>query len=663
MPQSASTSKVALLERQAKREREARKRAEALLEEKSRELYLAKVAAESANREKSDAELRYRGLFETAKDPILLLDLQTSHVTDINSALITMLGLAPSRILGRVLWELNPFKNNAACRTMLQDLESQGHVQRDDWVLETPDGRALAVEVVGHVYQVNGARIAQLRFRDVGDERLREQEAEELEHASELLRRTAGVYLWRYNPDAGEYEIDPDFSRRFSEAPQDRRIAAGHLEAGVHVEDRTDLEDPFKHSVRTGEGGAAEYRYLAPNRTWRRVRSAWSGGQRLASGQWEVMGVTQDLTELMAERDRAQAGAEAKSRFLANISHELRTPMNGMLGILHLLLTAEHPDVRARLLTEALASGSRLSDLLNDIVAFSDLEAERLAIHREPTDVAQVLEAAIGPLREQAQAKGLGLRVETEANIGLLALDAARLRQLLFSLVANAVKFTDRGGIDVRVAIRGQGDSTRLRIEIEDTGVGISEGAREGLFSGFVQADGSTTRRFGGAGLGLAIARRLAVLMGGEVDFTSREGLGSTFWVEIAAPACAEKPGASDSEMGWLQGLRVLVVEDNPTNRLVATSMLSLLGAEVVTADDGSQGVEAASREAFDLIFMDIQMPVMDGIEATRRIRALPAPSCLTPIVATTANVLSAQLDTYREVGMNGCVAKPISPT
>jgi len=365
----------------------------------------------------------------------------------------------------------------------------------------------------------------------------------------------------------------------------------------------------------------------------------------------------------MAERDRARAGTEAKSQFLANISHELRTPMNGVLGILHLLQTVERRDERARLLTEALASGSRLSDLLNDIVAFSDLEAEGLVVQREPTEVAQVLEAAVGPLRELAQAKGLWLRVQGAANAGVLALDAARFRQLLFSLIANAVKFTDRGGVDARVAIHGQGDATRLRVEIEDTGVGISESAKDGLFSGFAQIDGSTTRRFGGTGLGLAIARRLARLMSGEVGFTSREGEGSTFWVEIAAPACAEKPDTDDKEAGWLQGLRVLVVEDNPTNRLVATAMLSQLGAEVVTAEDGAQGVEAAAREVFDLIFMDIQMPVMDGIEATRRIRAMPAPICATPIVATTANVLSSQLQIYRDAGMNGCVAKPISPT
>ncbi|WP_305677246.1 PAS domain S-box protein, partial [Phenylobacterium sp.] len=270
------------MERRAERERAARRRAEALLEDKSRELYLAKVAAERANQEKSDAELRYRGLFETAKNPILLLDLQTGQVTDANSALTTMLGLTSPQVLGRKLWELEPFKNIPACRTIVRDLESQGRIQHDDWVLETSDGCSIPVEVVSHVYEMDGAKIVQCSFRDVGDERRREQEAEELERAGELLRRTAGVYLWRYNPEAREYEVDPNFSRRFSEAPRDRRIAAADLQAGVHRDDRAAVDEPFQRSLNTGEAGAAEYRYLAPNRDWRRVRSAWSGAQRLA---------------------------------------------------------------------------------------------------------------------------------------------------------------------------------------------------------------------------------------------------------------------------------------------------------------------------------------------------------------------------------------------
>jgi CheY-like chemotaxis protein len=195
-----------------------------------------------------------------------------------------------------------------------------------------------------------------------------------------------------------------------------------------------------------------------------------------------------------------------------------------------------------------------------------------------------------------------------------------------------------------------------------DTGVGISEEAQASLFQRFHQADGSTTRRFGGSGLGLAISRRLAELLGGEIGLRSQPGVGSVFTVEMLAPP-APRPQVTDGEGGvMLEGLRVLVVEDNPTNRLIATRLLEHLGAQVETADDGRMGVDAVARASFDLIFMDIQMPGMDGVQATRLIRAMPGPASTTPILAMTANALQHQTDAYLAAGMNGVVSKPLSP-
>jgi CheY-like chemotaxis protein len=335
--------------------------------------------------------------------------------------------------------------------------------------------------------------------------------------------------------------------------------------------------------------------------------------------------------------------------------------MNGVLGILHLLKREPSPSERRRLIDEALASGVGLSDLLNDIIDYSDVEAGRVELATEPLDPAAELESVMALLRPRAQAKGLAINV-TLGDLGWASGDAARLRKIFFHLIGNAVKFTAKGRVDITLTADGEGKARRLRLEVADTGIGIAAEHQAGLFKQFSQVDASSTRRFGGPGLGLVITRKLAKMMGGEVRFTSAEGQGSTFWVEVGAPTCAA-PAPAEAEDGWLSGLRVLVVEDNPTNRLVATTMLGHLGADVETADDGAEGVAAVERGAFDLIFMDIQMPVMDGVEATRRIRAMPEPKCLIPIVAITANVMPEQLTAYRQSGINGVVAKPISPT
>jgi len=237
-----------------------------------------------------------------------------------------------------------------------------------------------------------------------------------------------------------------------------------------------------------------------------------------------------------------------------------------------------------------------------------------------------------------------------------------RLRQGLFNLIGNAIKFTPQGRVEARLTISEEGqDHKRLRFEIEDTGVGIPADVQATLFQRFQQADGSTARRFGGSGLGLVITRALAEMMGGEVGFTSVEGEGSTFWLDVSAPA-AERPNAAEENLVSLDGLKILVVEDNATNRLVATKILEGLGAVVATAEDGVLGVEAVMATAFDLVLMDVQMPRMDGVEATRTIRALDGPAARVPIVGLTANVMLHQWQAYREAGMDGVASKPISP-
>jgi CheY-like chemotaxis protein len=301
-----------------------------------------------------------------------------------------------------------------------------------------------------------------------------------------------------------------------------------------------------------------------------------------------------------------------------------------------------------------------LGQLINDVLDLSKIEAGKLELSYEPTEPAAALKGLMQLLQGQAKAKGLYLRAEVDEDLAWVETDPVRLHQCLFNLIGNAVKFTSQGGVTVRMTVPAP---SRLRVEIEDTGAGLSEEVMGRLFQRFEQADRTTTRNHGGTGLGLAITKKLVSLMGGEIGVESAEGQGATFWFEIEAVPCAPAAHAEAVQGLSLEGLRILLVDDNPTNRMVGSKILQSLDAEAVTAEDGASAVEAACVGAFDLILMDINMPGMDGMEATRRIRALPGPVAATPIVALTANVMSEQRATYIAAGMNGVVAKPFSPT
>jgi CheY-like chemotaxis protein len=304
-----------------------------------------------------------------------------------------------------------------------------------------------------------------------------------------------------------------------------------------------------------------------------------------------------------------------------------------------------------------------LSQLLNDVLDFSKIEAGQLELAPEPMHAGEALETVIALLGGQARSKGIELRCEVAGDDLWIEADPARLRQLIFNLVGNAVKFTIEGGVVARLAVSAGDDHCQrhVTLDVEDTGIGISAAAQQRLFERFRQAEGDTARRFGGTGLGLAISQGLARSMGGEITCSSVEGEGSTFRLAFDAPA-AEPLRAVPSPEGLLDGVSILLVEDNPTNRLVARTILTRLGASVEEAEDGVAGVKAASAGGHDLVLMDVQMPHMNGIEATRAIRGLASSVSQVPIIGLTANVMVHQRAEYMSAGMNGVVAKPLSP-
>lgn len=366
----------------------------------------------------------------------------------------------------------------------------------------------------------------------------------------------------------------------------------------------------------------------------------------------EMIAVTRDVTSRVAAE-------RAKSAFLANMSHEIRTPMNGVLGFLELAKTRDDGALHPEEIASIHASAKALVVLLNDILDISKLDADAVRIAPRPTDVADMSNQVAHLFSAQLKFTDVELSVETAADAtGFYNVDSVRLRQILSNLVGNAIKFTEKGRIHIRLSCDGDGT---LRFEVEDTGIGISEEDQARIFKRFSQADETTTRQYGGAGLGLSISQRLCTLMGGSMGVTSTPGRGSTFNFTFAAPKVeAIQPSAAVVERPVTSALRVLVVDDQRINLTVASALLNQLGHQTTTADDPHAAQKLAEEQGFDVIFMDIQMPVCDGIELTRRIRAGTGPNTQTPVIAFTASTMQEERDRYAREGLNGCLAKPV---
>jgi PAS domain S-box-containing protein len=379
--------------------------------------------------------------------------------------------------------------------------------------------------------------------------------------------------------------------------------------------------------------------------------------------------------ELVLQKEAAEAAGRAKGSFLAMMSHEIRTPLNSVLGFADLVLETPLTPTQRDYLETIKSSGDALLTLLNDILDFSKIESGQMEVEIRPTSLSRCIDEVIGLYRPGAAAKKLSLTADIDSNVPSVVLtDASRLRQILLNLVGNAVKFTADGSVRVHAflepALRPE-DPGRIRIEVSDTGIGVSGVQRERLFKPFSQADSSTTRRFGGTGLGLAISQRLATLLDGKLGLLEQPGPGATFFVEIPArvppEAKTNEPArdASDPLIGLRPGVRapvVLVVDDNTLNRRLTSKLLHMLGAETDTAHSAVECFEKIASRRYDLVLMDVQMPGMDGLEATRNIRAHEAErqSARLPIVALTADAMMGDRERCLAAGMDDYLTKPL---
>ncbi len=561
------------------------------------------------------------------------------------------------------------------------ELESRSLLPNGDVRWTRSFGRVIK-DASGKPRYIRGV-IQDIHDRKVMEIRLREAEAQ-------LRRVTLGTNdgFWEYDSGKRVFWV----SARFAEM-----LGYEHEELLSDPDKVTDSADPADHAalllafelhLSQGYPIDVEMRKRTKSGDWRwmRLRGA---SETLENGAVKISGSQQDITELrksqqalMEAKEAAAQANRAKREFLANISHEIRTPMNGVLGMSDLLLDTQLGPEQREYANTIRDSAGALLGIIDDILDFSKIEAGKLELERVPMGVREIADGVVRLLSKQARAKGLTIVVKADPTLPRQVLgDPVRWRQVLLNLVGNALKFTSSGDIIINLRVIQAGEQDLLvRCEVIDTGIGISAARLSTLFQPFTQVDASTTRRFGGTGLGLSIVRRLAELMGGEAGAMSVEGSGSTFWFTARFPTAAMTDLEVEASLLGRhtdQGLAVdhdptnapprqaqvhlLLVEDNLVNQMVAGRMLQKLGYSFDIAANGQEAFDAWVSRPYDLILMDCQMPVMDGFEATRRIREAEPGAQRVKIVALSAHAMKGVEEDCLKAGMDGYLSKPVS--
>jgi PAS domain S-box-containing protein len=616
-----------------------------------------------AQRELQRSQAMLDRLFRLSPDAVCVASMKDGRVLLANPAFMQFIGRDESQVMGRNGLELGFWRDEEPMLALQRAISANGWVRDFRSVAWSADGAQHFVLITAASFDWDGEEVAVMTTRDVTETERAKQEGDAI-----LDNAVVGVCLVRNHRLE---RVNPQLERMLG-LPPGSLVGKPTDVLFPSPEKFKDFVNVYESAQAAGETIDIERRTLRPDGTtllFRMRGRAVDPRRRQETGTiWVVEDITDrrraELELADAQRD-AEAALRAKSSFLATMSHEIRTPLSGVLGLAKLLQDqALSADRRRAYLSHLVDAAELLNGIVSDVLDLSKIEAGHLQVEHIPFDLHAVVWSAFRTFSPIGQERGLEMSCHVALDTPREVLgDPVRVRQILSNYLSNAVKFTDSGRIHVHLFKR---TPEIARIEISDTGIGVSAELRTTLFQPFTQADSSTTRRFGGSGLGLSICRELASLMGGDVGLDSDGHSGSCAWVELPLEAASEDDFTTiaspleEAPQRPLSGMRVLLAEDNPVNRLIVGAMLTRLGAEVIEAANGSEAIAQASREprGVHAILMDLHMPEVDGLEATRQLRAQPSTAHL-PIIALTAAVLDAERAQAHAVGMNGFVSKP----